>query len=184
MLKKSNCAHCKAVTSGAGTYCRKCSKIYFPQPQIPLIERLQRKTIINGECWEWAGKLNANGYGELSISNGTGRKRSERAHRISYKLHNPDWDGLTHVLHRCDNRKCWNPEHLFHGTQEDNLRDMVNKNRHPRGAKHGISKLTDDDVRFIRSSPLGSKLLSKKLGCTPSNVDQIKWGNTWRHVNA
>lgn len=98
-------------------------------------ERIQRSVQVdrNG-CWNWSLGKDRIGYGRLKVSMGTREAfRFTSAHRYAYEL----WrgvipDGLC-VLHRCDNRACCNPEHLFLGTQQDNMRDMHAKNRGPVG---------------------------------------------------
>jgi len=89
-----------------------------------------------GPCWPWTGAVpKRSGYGRFN----TGVKRAGHwvvvnAHRYSWKLHNgPVPDGLC-VLHRCDNKPCVRPDHLFVGTKGDNNRDMVAKGRHWRQA--------------------------------------------------
>lgn len=76
------------------------------------------------KCWKWVGAKNHNGYGIVS-------KRSGNclAHRVSWSLLNGDIPEGQHVLHKCDVRDCVNPDHLFLGTQADNMRDMVQKGR-------------------------------------------------------
>lgn len=126
-------------------------------------------------CWEWTLRPRHDGYGTHHVSG-----RSVLAHRFSYALHvGPVPEGLC-VLHRCDNRRCVNPAHLFLGTRADNMADMaakgrspsgdrhwsrlmpdriargerngmrVHPERHVRGERHPLSKLSAADVRWIR----------------------------------
>lgn len=76
------------------------------------------------ECWPWTGAVTGKGYGKISLA-----YRHRNAHRVAFELwHGPIPDGLL-VCHRCDNRPCCNPAHLFVGTAKDNAEDMMAKGR-------------------------------------------------------
>lgn len=75
-------------------------------------------------CWNWLGTLDRYGYGVFK----NGRK-SIKAHRYSYELHYGNFDKKLHVLHHCDNPRCVNPDHLFLGTNRDNVADRTAKKR-------------------------------------------------------
>lgn len=100
-------------------------------------DRVRRAVTIDERgCWIWGLQKDRVGYGRLTVNMGSRKNyRSESAHRYAYEL----WigvipDGMC-VLHRCDNRACCNPDHLFIGTQKDNIHDMHAKERGPRGYK-------------------------------------------------
>jgi hypothetical protein len=90
------------------------------------IERFDRKRIQRGDnmCWAWAGSLNpGSGYPQLRIGRGKSRTMAQ-GHKVAYELANgPIPDGL-HVLHRCGNRTCTNPRHLYAGDRLQNMADM------------------------------------------------------------
>lgn len=91
-------------------------------------------------CWNWTAHLLPGGYGHFQL----GTNRTDRAHRFSYKLHFgpiPKDDGIEWcVCHRCDNPRCVRPDHLFLGTDRDNMHDMMRKGRHPTLKAHHIRK--------------------------------------------
>jgi hypothetical protein len=97
-------------------------------PQGPAEERFWRNVDKTGECWTWTGGRAIDGYGSF-YADGAGIA----AHRFSYQLHNgPIPAGLV-ICHRCDNPPCVRPDHLFLGTQLDNVRDMFSKDRNVSG---------------------------------------------------
>ena len=119
------------------------------------------------KCWTWQGALNKRGYGQV--------RRNLLVHREAYVLWvGPIPDGL-HVCHTCDNRACANPSHLFLGTQTDNMRDKVEKDRHLWG-EDMPHKFTDEDVAQMRSlygSGWSQGQIARKFGTSQSYVGQL-----------
>lgn len=111
-------------------------------------------------------------------------KKRDSAHRASYFLHFGEIPEGMHVLHKCDNRACVNPDHLFLGTCADNMADKAAKGRCNvrRGEGHYLSKLTKEQVLEIRASDAVQARLCEQYGVGPCTISQIKSGKRWRHV--
>lgn len=151
----------------------------------PAIERFWRYAHPepNSGCWLWGAALNDLGYG---IFHAEGERT---AHRASWRLHRGEIPDALHVLHRCDNRACVNPAHLFLGTHADNVRDMWSKGRGPRrqGEAVASSKLAEDDVVAIRSmyrSGARQVDIATAFGVAQTTISSIVRRQRWRHVEA
>lgn len=142
-----------------------------------------------GDCIEWAASLGSGGYGQFNAGTVNGKKVIVRAHRFSWIAHNgPIPTGMV-VCHRCDNRRCVNPSHLFLGDYADNNRDMHRKGRghvfdgtHILGVKNCNAKLDAEKVANIRQLlAAGAKGVdvARAFGVTPANVSSIRLGKTW-----
>lgn len=136
-------------------------------------------------CWLWTGAARDFGYGVINVDG-----KAERAHRLSWMLHNgPITNGLF-VCHKCDNPLCVNPGHLFLGSNADNMRDCAQKGRARgpclKGEAHGCSKLTDETVRLIRQEYADKrpylKTLAAKYAVSPQTIHRIVRGDAWKHV--
>ena len=125
-------------------------------------------------CWEWCGAINGRGYGHISNLG-----KWYCAHRLSWMLFNgPIPDGL-YVCHKCDNRKCVNPNHLFLGTQKDNVNDMFLKGRgnRVRGEQHPFSKLSNVDIHMIvymyKTKLFTQQTIAKLYGVGQDHISRI-----------
>ena len=100
-----------------------------------LKERFDKSYIVNKAtgCWEWDCQLFSTGYGKIEYNDEIGKRKCTPAHRLSYRLYKGEIKDALQVCHKCDNRKCVNPEHLWLGTQKDNVLDMLQKGRHISG---------------------------------------------------
>lgn len=153
------------------------------------IARLKEKVEIDPmtACWNWTASLRPTGYGQMRYLGTT-----ELAHRVSWMLFRgpiPKAEnvyGTMNVLHHCDNPKCVNPEHLFIGDQADNAKDAVSKKRWGKrgckGENHGRSKLTEKDVRTIRTSDLSASQLAVKHGVSKSAIQHVLKKRSWMHL--
>lgn len=132
------------------------------------------------ECWEWGGAIKSNGYGVLKVG---GRKgKMWYAHRLAHVLfRGPIPKGLF-VCHKCDNRKCCNPNHLFLGDVVDNQRDMAQKDRSAFGERNSQHKLTEEDVFKIYSleGVLTLEAIGQMFGISFPHVSNILKGKRWQ----
>ena len=149
-------------------------------------ERLYRNVDWSGgpmSCWPWQLRTKK-GYGMMNIGD---EKHPVLAHRLSYVIANGALPLELRgepvcVLHHCDNRPCCNPAHLFIGTNQDNVDDMVAKNRQSRGEKHHWTKLTEADVRAILASRETATILSQRYGVALNTLYNLRTRKTWRHI--
>ena len=146
-------------------------------------QKVNKKTE-NG-CWEWLAGQTRNGYGLLKVSG-----ISTRAHRFSWELHHGEipkdksYFKTMFVLHKCDNRLCVNPDHLFLGTAQDNISDMVAKGRAAIGETHGRAKLSEIQVRVIRRyyPAIAQTKLAEIFKSSTSRVSGIILRQSWKHI--
>lgn len=140
------------------------------------------------ECWEWnAATYKGCRYGAFLYARSNGKRNSGHAHRFMFISLFGDLPTHIHVLHKCDNPICCNPNHLFSGTNLDNILDRVAKGRsskwiRPFGSKHHGAKLTESKVIEIYKklkSGMRTIDLSKEYHVSEPTIQDIKHGRTW-----
>lgn len=130
-------------------------------------------------CWEWRLRRETTGYCHFVF----GRER-RYAHRVAWELAFGDIPPGLFVCHRCDNRACVRPDHLFLGTAQENTVDMYAKGRGnpPRGVKNGQAKLDESDVQAIRDATESCRVVGMRFGVSPTQVNRIRNNKRWRSL--
>lgn len=183
------------------------AKVHPPNPSRSKADRFWEKVQKTDKCWLWTGSLHRQGYGMIQ---GSSEGKIVLAHRVSWEIHyGPIPDRLS-VLHHCDTPGCTRPDHLFLGTQSDNMNDMVQKGRHaarthpervprgdrsgsrthperlPKGTEHWNAQVTEEDVRAIRRLYVPRRVtheaLAQRFGISATQVRRIVTRRRWKHV--
>ena len=143
-----------------------------------LKERLEFHSMPIAECGCWIWLAATKRYGEIKIDG-----RMVKAHRASWSVFKGEIPDGMNVLHQCDMPACINPDHLFLGSQLDNVRDMHAKGRARKrgliGSENPSAKLRIEDVIAIRSSTRSHAKIAAEFGIAASTVTAIKQGITW-----
>ena len=137
-------------------------------------QRLMRKVQYdpNGGCWLFDGSLNEKGYGRVRVFG----RGIVKAHRLMFE--SVFGQPRNCVCHRCDVRACINPDHLYDGTQAENVADMVTRGR--RGTPN--ARLTKAAVAAIRASSSPATALGAEFGVTPTHIRALRRGVHWPTV--
>ena len=146
------------------------------------LKYLLSKTITTESgCMEWQGAINLlNGYGMATVFG-----KSETIHRHIYRLSKGEIPKGLFVLHKCDNKICINPEHLFLGTNQDNIDDMIQKDRKPKGDNHPQTVLTElKKQKLFQMVEKGNTYyeIGKELGISYQHASKIAIENGFRRI--
>lgn len=159
--------------------------MHTPIPLVALsasqVARFNRQIDKSGDCWLWLDYHDENGRARFKY-NGHRFMAARVADFLARGIDPAD----NYVLHTCDNPSCVRPTHLWHGTQADNVADMVAKGRHGRtgaaGTKQPKAKLDEDKVLFILESGMTQDELRLLLGVSQSLISMVKTNKVWKHV--
>lgn len=139
-----------------------------PYTKITTEVRFERSYLkMDNNCWEWQGKLDRYGYGSLKING-----KTIKAHRYSYEKYYGSFNKELHVLHTCDNPKCVNPHHLFLGTNQDNVKDRVDKNRGNPTTKKLSVEAKKSMLKLLETQP--KRYVAELFGVHISTVSRVK----------
>jgi hypothetical protein len=194
-LCKCDCGNEKSIaeeclTRGNTLTCG-CSRQYR---RLLLISRTKERLVENMKvtpegCWDWQRGKDKNGYGTCGMGYG-----DQRAHRSSYRVFKGSIPKGMFVCHHCDNPSCINPEHLFLGTNKDNILDASSKGRlavgpdkrkGSLGEKNRKAKLNDDKVkciRFLCDNGYKKSEIANFFGVYKSSIESIARRKTWSHI--
>jgi hypothetical protein len=169
---------------------KNCSTAYMMASKaVPFEQRFWSKVDKSGgpdACWPWTASRHVKGYGQFRVS----RTQTKKAHRLAYTYTKGEIPEDMQVMHSCDYPPCCNPAHLSVGTSNDNTQDMINKGRKymgsvNRGVEHGMAKINEDIVRYIRKSySEGARIIqiAAELSLQEGVVFQVVHRKTWKHV--
>lgn len=148
-----------------------------------LTSKLIGRRVVDSEsnCWLWNGSTNTRGYGEVRFGN-----KLLLVHRLAaYIWLDFDLNSSLFICHKCDNRKCFNPEHLFSGTHAENQRDKGEKGRAPWGKK-GRTHLLESDIeemKKLRNEGVTCVAIAAKFGVHSASVSRITRGLRWQSMS-
>ena len=153
-----------------------------PKAGVTFWDRVYKNTIISDSgCHQFIGHKDECGYGRIYKDG-----KLVRVHREVWKLHNPGKEIEGVIMHSCDNPGCINPDHLSHGTQNDNIKDMQKKGRgaRMRGTQQTQAKLKEELIPIIRerlSNGEGCAAISRDYGVSDAAIRRIKFNRGWVH---
>lgn len=172
----------RQVANGQGHYCtRACANFRSREMAIARFWSKPDKTSSTRGCWLFPSVHRVSGYGQFSPT----PRQNVLAHRFAWEItHGPIPDGID-VLHECDVRNCVNPAHLWLGTNDENMADMVAKGRAARGNKNPRAALDEAKVRAIRAARAAGVTageLALLYGVHKNHIQRVVSARSWAHI--
>jgi len=143
-------------------------------PHIDFLSKVDVKRFNSKECWPWKGAGKGNGYGHASYLG-----ENIPAHRLSYKLFRGDIPEGMDVCHKCDNRWCVNPHHLFVGTRSENVADMVAKGRGDGGKRKHLKEVHIQEIRRRLNAGVKVSEISETMDIGAATINSIRRGDSY-----
>ncbi len=140
---------------------------------IAFLRKADTKNFSAEECWTWLGAGKGNGYGHTSKG---------PAHRVAYELFVGTIPNGMDVCHRCDNRACVNPSHLFVGTRAENMADMSAKKRGAGGCRKHLKESAIQEIRRRLSAGTRPRVIAETMDINYATVVAIKEGRSYGGV--
>jgi hypothetical protein len=172
-----------AVVTGAAKSCGCIESIHRENYDEDIKKKILNSVEITPSgCWEWKKAKHRQGYGNIGY-----KRKVMLAHRVSWKVFKGELDDNILVCHHCDNPPCVNPDHLFLGTDRDNVNDAFKKGRIKRykGEDHYFAKLTKEmvlEIRKLASEGMKYAEIAKKLNVKLGNISGIVTKSSWKHI--
>lgn len=176
--------YCNRKCGGVGRTGRR--KTYTEEDKLAAVKRSIEKNAIkgkDGECWGWKAAVCKDGYAQLtckqSMING------KRASKGSYLVHKGSIPEGMVVMHSCNNPICTNPDHLYLGTQQQNIDYKVSLNRQNKGEKVNTAKLTEEqviEIRKLMADGVSVKTVAVMYGMSDTTIYDIKKRKIWKHL--
>lgn len=160
----------------------------------PIEERFWSKVDRSGgpdACWPWTASRRLNGYGQFGVRANCKDLPPALSHRVAYELTKGAIPDGMYICHSCDNPPCCNPDHLWFGSPDDNMRDCARKGRAAKtgsgkfGEASNTAKYSEEKVREIlslRKQGLSQHAISRAVGIPRPTIKDIVTGRSWPHI--
>lgn len=181
-LKITNCKGCSIEIQWTGTRKRSYCKVECMNDQTIdrtseiIRENFEKKVIKQDGCWGWNGMTSPNGYGRMNKNN-----KKIGAHQVSWIIHHGNIPKGMNVLHRCNNAICTNYQHLYIGTQKQNIADAVRAGR-ARGFRTVLNEAEVIEIKKLIKEGYSIKQLAAKYKVNGTMISNIRRNKTWRHI--
>jgi len=146
----------------------------FEHPTIAFLSKVNTHDFSKYECWEWLGAGKGNGYGHISLDG-----KNMGAHRAAYLMFRGEIPDDMDVCHKCDNRWCVNPSHLFIGTRAQNMADMALKGRGDGGCRKHLKEFQVQEIRRRVNAGVRPSEVAAQMGVNYHTVTAISRGDSY-----